>query len=223
MKLVLDAGHGGHDSGAVSPRGLKESDKALEIVLGMRDILADYPVEVMLTRETDLFVSLTGRASMANSWGADLFLSVHCNAGPPGQGWGHEVWTSKGKTKSDAFASALFHAFFKVFPGLPARKDMSDGDPDKESDFTVLTATSMPAALYEVNFIHTLEGDAWFRYEANIMLAQTALCTGLLDYLAIPVFSPIEPPIEPPVVAEPSAAEQILEHAREIMILAEDL
>lgn len=80
-RIVLDPGHGGHDPGAVGPRKLYEKDVVLDIALKMRKILSrEQNVEVFLTRETDVFLSLEERTAIANSKNADLFVSIHANA-----------------------------------------------------------------------------------------------------------------------------------------------
>ena len=81
--VVLDAGHGGHDSGAVGmPRTNKEKDINLAIVLKIGKLLEQNcpDVKVMYTRDNDVFVTLAGRADIANKAKADLFVSIHTNA-----------------------------------------------------------------------------------------------------------------------------------------------
>lgn len=78
--VVLDAGHGGHDSGNTG-NGYRESDIALKIVLKVGEALEKNPnVKVIYTRKTDVFIELRKRAEIANKADADLFVSVHCNA-----------------------------------------------------------------------------------------------------------------------------------------------
>nr|WP_321222807.1 N-acetylmuramoyl-L-alanine amidase [uncultured Psychroserpens sp.] len=78
--VVLDAGHGGHDSGNLG-NGHKESDIALNIVLNLgKDLEKNKDIKVIYTRKKDVFVTLRGRAKIANDADADLFVSVHCNA-----------------------------------------------------------------------------------------------------------------------------------------------
>lgn len=80
--VVLDAGHGGHDSGNTGHKGAyKESQISLNIVLKVGAVLEKIPnVKVIYTRKTDVFIGLRERAAIANKNHADLFVSVHCNA-----------------------------------------------------------------------------------------------------------------------------------------------
>lgn len=81
MKLYLDPGHGGTDPGAQG-NGIREKDIALDIAKKIKNILlAGYQnIEVRMSRENDMTKSLSQRTSEANSWGADFYLSIHCNA-----------------------------------------------------------------------------------------------------------------------------------------------
>lgn len=80
FKVVLDAGHGGKDSGAFK-NGVKEKDVVLDVVLQIGKILEQNKnIEVIYTRKTDIFVELQERAHIANKAKANLFVSVHCNS-----------------------------------------------------------------------------------------------------------------------------------------------
>ena len=91
--VVLDAGHGGKDRGCAGASA-READVALNLVLALgRQIQENAPdVKVIYTRKTNVFVELDERAAIANRNKADLFISIHCNAGPS-QSHGTEVWT----------------------------------------------------------------------------------------------------------------------------------
>ena len=79
--IVLDAGHGGHDTGAVGPGGLMEKELVLDITRRVARLLEDkLDVKVLLTRDSDVFVPLRDRTSFANRERADLFVSIHANA-----------------------------------------------------------------------------------------------------------------------------------------------
>jgi N-acetylmuramoyl-L-alanine amidase len=79
-RIVLDPGHGGTDPGAIGPGGTKEKDVTLDIARRARPALAKDGLAVVLTRDDDHFVALEERTARANSAGADLFVSIHCNA-----------------------------------------------------------------------------------------------------------------------------------------------
>jgi N-acetylmuramoyl-L-alanine amidase len=93
-KIVLDAGHGGHDPGAVGPGGLYEKNVVLDIALKARDIMKkEYPLyDVVLTRDKDVFIPLDKRTAIANKVNADLFVSIHANASPNRQARGMETY-----------------------------------------------------------------------------------------------------------------------------------
>ncbi len=80
--IVIDPGHGGHDTGTISPTGMREKDLVLDVARRLRAyIKRNYPeIEVVLTRDSDRFVALEERTAIANSRAADLFISVHANA-----------------------------------------------------------------------------------------------------------------------------------------------
>lgn len=79
-KVVLDPGHGGNDAGALGPTGLKEKEVALDIARRVAPVLVRDGMQVVLTRDDDRYVTLEERTARANQVGADLFVSIHCNA-----------------------------------------------------------------------------------------------------------------------------------------------
>ncbi len=81
MTIVLDAGHGGEDSGAVGRNGLLEKDLVLTLVLKLKtELEREAGIEVVLTRKDDTFLPLPARTKIANRSGGSLFLSIHANA-----------------------------------------------------------------------------------------------------------------------------------------------
>ncbi len=91
--IVIDPGHGGHDSGALGPGGLMEKDVVLEIAKDLKASLeATGGYKVYLTRSTDVFLTLEERTAYANRRGADLFVSVHANADKAKRGHGVETY-----------------------------------------------------------------------------------------------------------------------------------
>ena len=79
-RVVIDAGHGGHDPGAHG-NGVTESELVLDVALRLQKLLQAQPgIEVVMTRDSDVFIPLEERTAIANREGADLFLSIHANA-----------------------------------------------------------------------------------------------------------------------------------------------
>ena len=80
-KIVIDAGHGGHDTGTIGPNGLLEKDLVLEVAKRLGRLLeARLGAEVVYTRQDDTFIPLETRTAIANRERADLFISIHANA-----------------------------------------------------------------------------------------------------------------------------------------------
>jgi N-acetylmuramoyl-L-alanine amidase len=91
--IVLDAGHGGHDPGAIGPTGLMEKDVVLDVTRRVARLATEgLGVKVTMSRSTDVFVPLRERTSFANKLHADLFVSIHANAHPQAVSEGVEVY-----------------------------------------------------------------------------------------------------------------------------------
>lgn len=105
-RVVIDPGHGGHDPGAVGPRGLREKDVTLDIAHRVGPLIArELGLSTLLTRDSDTFVALDERTARANAFKADLFVSIHCNAAERTGSDG--VMTFVLDTSSDAAASRM--------------------------------------------------------------------------------------------------------------------
>lgn len=92
-RICLDAGHGGHDPGAIGRGGTQEKDVTLAIVLKLEKLLrTELGADVVMTRDTDVFIPLEERTAIANASGADLFLSVHINSARNSAGRGLETY-----------------------------------------------------------------------------------------------------------------------------------
>lgn len=92
-RVVVDAGHGGHDTGAVGPGGTREKDVSLAIATRLARKLEAAGLEVVMTRDDDTFVKLEDRTRFANRQKGDLFISIHCNAAPTKTLRGIETYT----------------------------------------------------------------------------------------------------------------------------------
>ena len=104
--VVLDAGHGGHDPGAQS-NGVSESELTLDVAMRLSRLLQKEPgVDVVMTRDTDVFIPLEERTAIANREGADLFLSIHANASRNPRARGVETYFLNFASNPDAEAVA---------------------------------------------------------------------------------------------------------------------
>ena len=191
MKLVIDPGHAGRnvDPGAVNAAtGLQEADVALFVSKLVESQLFAAGHEVKLTRtdreqaETD---DLSVRTSLSNDWGAELFVSIHCNSAVSPNAAGYEVWTSPGDTPGDVLATCIYKQIATEFPDRAGRTDLSDGDPDKESRFYVLVHTDAPACLVEMAFISNDEEAALLSDAAWQERYARAIVRGVTDYAAL--------------------------------------
>ena len=191
MKVVIDPGHAGRnvDPGALNAdTGLQEADVALFVSKLVETQLLAAGHTVKLTRteweqaETD---DLDYRTSLSNDWGADLFVSIHCNSAVSPNAAGYEVWTSPGDTEGDALATCIYAQIAIEFPDRTGRADYSDGDPDKESRFYVLVHTNAPACLVEMAFISNDEEAALLSDVAWQTRYARAIARGVTDYTAL--------------------------------------
>ena len=107
-RIVIDPGHGGKDPGAVGPTGLYEKDVNLTVSRLLRDNLQAKGYEVVMTRDTDVFVDLLERSAIANKNKADLFISVHANASPRRSARGIETYYLSPTTDPETMRLAAF-------------------------------------------------------------------------------------------------------------------
>ena len=157
--IILDNGHGKDTPGKRSPvwndgSQLFEYEFNRDIVRRIKEALPKADIRILVPELWD--VSLERRVIRANEITRDagskntLLISIHANAGG-GTGW--EVWTTPGSSRSDVFASNMYCEMEKLLTGFPMRKDMADGDPDKEANFYILKYTICPAILTENLFM----------------------------------------------------------------------
>lgn len=106
-KIVIDPGHGGHDTGTIGPHGLEEKDLVLDVALRLGKLLEQrLGADVVYTRQDDTFVPLEERTAIANQAQADLFVSVHANSSHDPDARGVETYYLNFTTSSDALEVA---------------------------------------------------------------------------------------------------------------------
>lgn len=167
--VVLDAGHGGNDKGAVGSRNVQEKLAVLDIAKRTRTQLAKMGVKALLTREKDNFLSLQRRVDLADRWNADLFVSIHLNASANASAKGVETYilTSPGfpstNTRSRKRIKSLRYPGTKydhrsTAAGYAIQRRLLDstGAEDRglrEARFFVLKNALFPAVLVEGAFL----------------------------------------------------------------------
>ncbi|MBP0019659.1 MAG: N-acetylmuramoyl-L-alanine amidase [Cyanobacteria bacterium SBLK] len=173
--VVIDPGHGGKDPGAIGIGGLREKDVVLPISLEIAERLRRCRINVIMTRSDDRFITLRGRAYMANRARADIFASIHANAvgGYRPEVNGMETFYY---SRGYRLAQVVHQTILETVPIYRNRGV-------KQARFYVLRNTSMPSILVEVGFV---TGNVDSRNLSNAayrsQMAQ-AIALGILRYL----------------------------------------
>ena len=106
-RIVIDPGHGGHDTGTIGPNGLEEKDLVLDVSLRLGRLLENrLGADVVFTRKDDTFIPLESRTAIANQEGADLFVSVHANSSSDPDARGVETYYLNFTSSPDALEVA---------------------------------------------------------------------------------------------------------------------
>jgi N-acetylmuramoyl-L-alanine amidase len=153
MKIFIDVGHGGNDTGAVA-NGIIEKNINLTVALKLRELLLRCGLDVKLSRETDTYLSLTERCNMANAWGADYFISVHHNAGG---GDGYEVIHAVRAVAGKVLAEQIGKEFNKLGQNCRRIYSMESTNYPGHDYYTVIANTNMPAVTTEYAFLDSVD------------------------------------------------------------------
>ena len=172
-KVYIDLGHGGKDSGTVGVNNILEKDIVLSIGKKLVQKLKKCNVEVKMSRTDDTTKTLQYRSSEANKWGADCFVSLHCNSFNK-LSKGIETYCYKFKYRK--LADDIHEELIKAHLYTQNRGV-------KEGNFHVLRETKMPATLIELAFIDNIE-------DIDILLNKqnefaTAIAKGICKFLCI--------------------------------------
>lgn len=145
--VVIDAGHGGNNPGAVY-QGRQEKRDALALALAVGQILEENGVEVYYTRTTDVYESPEQKAQEGNAVQGDYFVSIHRNSSPyPNQYTGVETLVYNRYGKAASLAGNINARLEQV--------GFENQGVNERPDLVVLNRTQMPAVLVEVGFINT--------------------------------------------------------------------
>lgn len=180
LTIVIDAGHGGKDPGAVARDGTREKDLNLDVAIRLEKHLKALGFNTIMTRNNDTFVELGGRTDIANKNYADFFISIHFNAfNMSSNGIEtlyypnliNEDYNISNKKIADIFHVEVVNALNRSSRGINARPNLY-----------VLNKTKMPAILAELGFITNPEELALAKTEAYREKASRALAVSILKY-----------------------------------------
>ncbi|MBS3820800.1 MAG: N-acetylmuramoyl-L-alanine amidase, partial [Phycisphaerae bacterium] len=147
--VVLDAGHGGKDPGAMGAGGDREADIVLGVTREAATMLQHRGIKVLLTRDDDTFVELDDRVSFAGRHRPDLFVSIHVDAAGNTQARGYTVYVPRRAAED----SPSEQAGERIARGLERVVAVSRGVRRHAKNLRVLEKTSVPAVLVELGFI----------------------------------------------------------------------
>ena len=174
-RLVIDLGHGGYDPGAIGLNKTHEADVVLAIGKELNELLKGYKLEIKFTRLSNVYLSLSERAKIANDFKADYFLSIHINSATDSSVRGIEVWQYSNKNdKLNKFSKDLCEDVAKIF-------NVRNRGVKLSQKLSVLKNTNMPAALIEVDFISNVNAEKDLKVSSNIKAVALAIRDNLLD------------------------------------------
>lgn len=180
MLVVLDAGHGGRDPGT-SYGSLKEKHIALKLVQYVQESLTSgYEADVYLTRSSDVYVGLYDRARQANEREADLFVSIHVNAGG-GEGLESYIYSGTVNQKTPEYQSIIHEHVMDVLKQYEVQNRGL-----KEANLAVLRETAMPAVLLEVLFIDNTKDRELLQSDRFLRNVADGIAVGIGDALHLP-------------------------------------
>lgn len=193
--IILDNGHGQETPGKRSPDGLfREYRWCRDFVKRLKYELEIFGYTTIELVPEDDDISLSKRANRANEickeYGVEncILISIHNNAAGDGAKWyeasGWECYTTPGTTKSDRLAELLYEEI--LWNNIKIRKDVSDGDYDKEANFTIIKKTLCPAVLTENLFMDSKKDVEFLNSEVGIIKLLKSHVGGIRRYFEDP-------------------------------------
>ncbi|MCM3040069.1 N-acetylmuramoyl-L-alanine amidase family protein [Paenibacillus motobuensis] len=173
--VIIDAGHGGSDPGAISITKKNEKDFTLAVALKVQALLQmESQIEVVMTRESDTYPTLSDRSNLANKLNADIFVSIHGNSGPS-TATGVETFY----TRSDSAQLAkVMHKYLVKSTGLADRKV-------KTQSLHVTRETKMPAVLLECGFLSNSSDESKMYTEQFQDSVADGIVKGIKEYFGM--------------------------------------
>ena len=211
-RVVIDAGHGGHDTGSIGPGGYTEKELVLDVAQRLKELVEmELGAEVVMTRSDDTFVPLESRTAIANQQEADLFISIHANSSRIRAARGIETYflnftssrealetASRENAASDRSIHELQDLVKKIMlrdkvdesrelaqniqRAMAARKNSGTDRGVKQAPFVVLIGANMPSILAEVCFISNPQEEKFVRLPDNRQAIAHSLFEGVRSY-----------------------------------------
>jgi N-acetylmuramoyl-L-alanine amidase len=211
-RVVIDAGHGGHDTGSVGPTGYTEKELVLDVAERLKQLVeTDLGAEVVMTRAEDTFVPLETRTAIANEQQADLFISIHANSSRVRSVRGVETYflnfTSSREaletaSRENAASERSIHELQDLVKrimlrdkvdesrelaqhiqrAMVARKGAGTDRGVKQAPFIVLIGADMPSILAEISFISNPQEEKQIKTPAYRQAIADALFDGVRSY-----------------------------------------
>ena len=172
-KVFIDPGHGGDDNGASGVNNLLEKNINLSVSKKVFNLLKSQGLDVLLSRDDDSTLSLNSRTNAANKWGANCYVSIHCNSFD-GNSKGLETYSYTSKTND--LATYIHNEILKS-------KSYTQNRGVKTANFYVLKNSNMRSCLVELAFIDN-ESDAKLLQENQNEFA-LAIAKGICNYLGV--------------------------------------
>lgn len=211
-RVVIDAGHGGHDSGSIGPGGYAEKELVLDVAKRLKELIEkELDADVVMTRDEDTFVALENRTAIANQQQADLFISIHANSSRIRSVRGVETYflnfTSSREametaSRENAASERSIHELQDVVKkimlrdkvdesrelaqhiekALAARKGSGMDRGVKQAPFVVLIGANMPSILAEICFISNPQDEKLVKSADNRQAIAESLFEGVKSY-----------------------------------------
>jgi N-acetylmuramoyl-L-alanine amidase len=211
-RVVIDAGHGGHDVGSIGQGGYTEKELVLDVALRLRELIeTELGSEVVMTRTDDTFVPLESRTAIANQQGADLFISIHANSSRIRAARGIETYflnftssrealetASRENAASERSIHELQDLVKKIMlrdkvdesrelaqhiqRAMAVRKGAGTDRGVKQAPFVVLIGANMPSILAEICFISNPQEEKSVKTVENRQAIAESLFEGVRSY-----------------------------------------
>lgn len=181
--VVIDAGHGGKDSGAVGVDGTREKELALDTARRVESLLTDRGYQVIMTRSRDEYIQLANRAKIANNANADIFLSIHFNSAGTDKAKGIEVlYASENNVSRKKEAGDQRRLANEVLKCILKETGLNNRGIKNRPELAVLRLTDMNAALVEGGFMSNPDEMDTIKTDAYLDKLARGIVNGIVNF-----------------------------------------